>query len=163
MPETTSDYYVLRHIDDARIIGPMLQAFKAGKDITTSYKELILSDNSKQDLTNRLLAERGQSIADILLAVCPLARFGSNASQLLAHFRNNGCPSICSFEPAQLAENETCFRTYLSLGFTKGVSLNTKSGDYQAFIYDIGRYNRRRSWNNAKFWANPENFNRYRW
>ncbi len=29
--------------------------------------------------------------------------------------------------------------------------------------YRLSNYNRKRSWNNAKFWANPENFHKYRW
>ena len=29
--------------------------------------------------------------------------------------------------------------------------------------YQLAHYNFSRRWNNAKYWANPENFDRYRW
>ncbi|MFK7730636.1 MAG: DUF6231 family protein [Pseudomonadales bacterium] len=31
------------------------------------------------------------------------------------------------------------------------------------YTYDIESYNHKRTWNNARFWANPENFGRYWW
>lgn len=33
----------------------------------------------------------------------------------------------------------------------------------QLYTYAIESYNHKRAWNNARFWANPENFNRYWW
>jgi predicted nicotinamide N-methyase len=32
-----------------------------------------------------------------------------------------------------------------------------------AWLYDIDRYNPQRPWNNPDDWANPENFDRFRW
>jgi hypothetical protein len=32
-----------------------------------------------------------------------------------------------------------------------------------AWLYDIDRYNPERPWNNPEDWANPENFDRFRW
>jgi hypothetical protein len=32
-----------------------------------------------------------------------------------------------------------------------------------AWLYDIDRYNPERPWNNPEDWANPQNFNRFRW
>ena len=32
-----------------------------------------------------------------------------------------------------------------------------------AWLYDIDRYNPERPWNNPEDWANPENFERFRW
>lgn len=37
------------------------------------------------------------------------------------------------------------------------------SGRYRVFRYDLESYTRVREWNNARNWANPENFHRYRW
>ena len=36
-------------------------------------------------------------------------------------------------------------------------------GSHAAFLYDSDLLNRPREWNNAKHWANPENFDKYRW
>lgn len=33
----------------------------------------------------------------------------------------------------------------------------------QLYTYDIESYNHKRSWNNSRFWANPENFGKYWW
>ena len=35
--------------------------------------------------------------------------------------------------------------------------------DRSAFIYDSDLLNQPREWNNSKHWANPENFDKYRW
>jgi hypothetical protein len=32
-----------------------------------------------------------------------------------------------------------------------------------AWLYDIDRYNPERPWNNPEDWANPGNFERFRW
>ncbi len=31
------------------------------------------------------------------------------------------------------------------------------------YRYDLGSYNRKRSWNNSQYWANPDNWGKYRW
>ena len=33
----------------------------------------------------------------------------------------------------------------------------------EVFVYDIDLYNRQRDWNNARNWANPQNFEKFRW
>ncbi len=40
---------------------------------------------------------------------------------------------------------------------------HTDSNPLALYTYDIESYNHRRTWNNARFWANPENFGRYWW
>jgi uncharacterized protein DUF6231 len=34
---------------------------------------------------------------------------------------------------------------------------------YQIFSYAIENYQLKREWQNSKFWANPENYDKYRW
>ncbi len=36
-------------------------------------------------------------------------------------------------------------------------------GDRSAFLHDSDLLNQPREWNNSKHWANPENFDKYRW
>ena len=45
------------------------------------------------------------------------------------------------------------------LGFDKEF-FDTKRG-LKCFSYNLKTYNK--AWNNAEGWANPENFNKYRW
>lgn len=48
---------------------------------------------------------------------------------------------------------------YLALGFER---LEVPGVD-RAFIFDPDSATRRREWNNSRDWANPENFDKYRW
>lgn len=52
------------------------------------------------------------------------------------------------------------FSDMLSLGFKR--EEQDESG-LMLYSYDIASYNKKREWNNSRFWANPENFNKYRW
>lgn len=48
---------------------------------------------------------------------------------------------------------------YLALGFE---GWDTE-GESRCFIYDPDSRSLKREWNNARHWANPENFDKYRW
>lgn len=48
---------------------------------------------------------------------------------------------------------------YLSLGMKHLITVD----NYQLFSYAIENYQLKRDWLNSKFWANPENFDKYRW
>ncbi len=39
----------------------------------------------------------------------------------------------------------------------------SKTGGTEVFLYDIDSYNRRRDWNTPAGWANPQNFDKFRW
>ena len=58
---------------------------------------------------------------------------------------------------------------FIALGFQRlqVFSTDPQSGgearSYHSYGYDIGQYNHVRSWNNPRFWANPENFGKYWW
>ena len=38
-----------------------------------------------------------------------------------------------------------------------------KTGGTEVFLYDIDLYNRGRDWNTPESWANPQNFDKFRW
>ena len=48
---------------------------------------------------------------------------------------------------------------FLGMGM-KHVATTAK---YQIFSYALESYQRKREWNNSQFWANPENYDKYRW
>lgn len=52
------------------------------------------------------------------------------------------------------------FQDLLGLGFQRSFINDVGQALY---TYDIANYNKKRDWNNSRFWANPENFNKYRW
>ena len=47
----------------------------------------------------------------------------------------------------------------LKLGFQK----EFENKDLIFFAYNLKTYNNKREWNNSKGWANPENFDKFRW
>lgn len=51
--------------------------------------------------------------------------------------------------------------TMIKLGFQ--VELEDSPNKLLCFSYNLKTYNNKRSWNNADGWANPENFDKYRW
>jgi hypothetical protein len=44
-----------------------------------------------------------------------------------------------------------------------GLRLHHSSDDLQIFTYAIENYQPHHDWLNSRFWANPENYNKYRW
>lgn len=53
--------------------------------------------------------------------------------------------------------------TLRALGFFNEEDYPVLQSHYRCMSYNLCSYNRKRDWNNARFWANPENFNRFRW
>jgi hypothetical protein len=51
------------------------------------------------------------------------------------------------------------FADFLGLGF----KLHYQDKHHQVFFYAIESYQIKKDWLNARFWANPENFDKYRW
>lgn len=51
-------------------------------------------------------------------------------------------------------------RRMLALGFERHPSPDADGG---AYLYDRDSFNREREWNSPENWANPENFDKYRW
>lgn len=47
------------------------------------------------------------------------------------------------------------------LGFV--LEINDAKNNLKCFSYNLKTYNSKRSWNNAEGWANPENFDKFRW
>lgn len=85
--------------------------------------------------------------------------------RLLARVRNLFCSHI---ELMMLTgENShavtAASRLLFGLGFRRVAQV--ESGDLTAwwYRYELEHYNRKRGWNSPENWANPQNFDRYRW
>ncbi len=77
--------------------------------------------------------------------------------------------------------NSECqFNDFIGLGFHRQITFRELSSETDnrltehplelkennqvtCYGYDLASYNHKRSWNNSKYWANPENWNKYRW
>ncbi len=51
-------------------------------------------------------------------------------------------------------------RDMLALGFENHAG---RAGAQRSYLYDRDAYNRAREWNSPENWANPDNFDKYRW
>lgn len=73
----------------------------------------------------------------------------------IARLRDIGCRRVLLLAtPDAWPDNEL-----RGLGFQPVESLDSNA----AFLFDSDLLNQPREWNNARHWANPENFDKYRW
>jgi len=77
------------------------------------------------------------------------------ASVLLARLRDCYAVRVIIVDDAGILT----LADYLALGFE---GWDTE-GESRCFIYDPDSRTLKREWNDARHWANPENFDRYRW
>ncbi len=77
-------------------------------------------------------------------------------SQLLAALRDRFARRVLVLDQRQAMG----LNDYLALGFERMPGAAT---DDRQFLFDPDAESRQREWNNARNWANPENFERYRW
>ena len=83
--------------------------------------------------------------------------------ELLGRIRNVHSNHLCViYAPAG---NQTVWTAvdFFSLGMTLASTFHNDGRELQFYTYAIEQYNRRREWNNNRFWANPENFGKYWW
>ena len=103
----------------------------------------------------------------LCMIFCDLTDFNSDESvETLARIKNQYCSHIKVF--LSLTEDDSAAlaiatKTLHSLGFhfTKPLQFNQKS--YDCYSYKITNYNKKRDWNSPEYWANPQNFDRFRW
>jgi len=81
------------------------------------------------------------------------------ATEWLGLLKNRYTPHIILLVDEQAVDNHWHLDDYLALGFKH-------RGQYQSFTffsYAIESYQFKRDWLNSRHWANPENFDKYRW
>ena len=94
-----------------------------------------------------------------------------NGIELLAGIRNRLCHHIYLFIPLKenrLEKNDWHASDLFSLGLKQlaqfePTSSNTNEPLLSCFAYQIESYIKKRDWNNARFWANPEQFGKHWW
>jgi hypothetical protein len=55
--------------------------------------------------------------------------------------------------------DDTDHQSFLELGFAYDSEISFK----KIYSYNLQTYNKKRGWNNSDGWANPENFEKFRW
>ena len=61
-----------------------------------------------------------------------------------------------------LRDNKSSNQEFSELGFISADNDATKQSK-NFYTYNLKNYNAKRNWNNAEGWANPENFDKFRW
>ena len=61
-----------------------------------------------------------------------------------------------------LRDNKSSNQEFSELGFISTDNDETKQSK-NFYTYNLKNYNAKRNWNNADGWANPENFDKFRW
>lgn len=103
----------------------------------------IFSFSDAAELPDRTMADLG-----ILLSP------GTEQTAVIAKARDILCRRVILLEP----KPDWTTQALLALGFQR------LAGDVEtAYLYSPETSNPPREWNNARHWANPENFDRYRW
>ena len=82
---------------------------------------------------------------------------------ILGDLKNRLSSQVLYISENSIDEGDENFRQLIALGFTRESALILENNTFTCFGYNIETYNHKRSWNNSKFWANPENFDKYRW
>lgn len=114
------------------------------------------------DINMRELAELGRF--DLAIVADQLEHLPKTAGMaLLGRIRNVHSNHFCVlYAPAGRSSAWTAV-DFFSLGMTLSSTFLNDGRELQLYTYAIEKYNRRREWNNSRYWANPENFGKYWW
>lgn len=149
------------------ILSPLIGQFQptslliVGETAFDSYQPL--QDTRSQVLKTPFKLEQLTNITPIDLAIISditdtLPK--PQAIEWLGLLRNGHAPHIIVIaEMEQSTQQGWQLADFLALGMHRVGSAN----NYQIFSYAIESYRPKRDWLNSKFWANPENYGKYRW
>jgi len=153
--------------DLSKILSPLIaqahckSVLLAGEIVINSCKEL--HDTRSHVLKTPFSLEQLNDLSRIDLAIVSnlvetLPK--ETATQWLSMLRNGHAQQLILLIDKNSDRAQTWqLADYLSLGFQQFFSDN----HYQLFSYNIETYRPKRDWLNNRFWANPENYDKYRW
>ncbi len=97
--------------------------------------------------------------AALAIAALPADTGVPAARQLIACLRDLKARQLLVFVPEKLLDDTAL----LGLGLTRQARYELDGESWQAWSFDIRHYKSVPDWLNPRFWANPENWNKYRW
>lgn len=149
----------------SKIILPLLEPFQH-QTLLLAGTGMSFIDEEKfshhQILSNFTLDQLGASNQAEIAVVTDLTETltKTEAMQWLGVLKNKLAQHIVLVVDKQKsASNDWQFADFLGLGFR----LHEQRNQYQVFFYAIETYQPKKDWLNSKYWANPENFDKYRW
>lgn len=150
------------------LLSPLLQQFKP-QSILVAGDMGKLGLNIRQDTRSQTLTtpfEQSQlahihsvdlAIITDLTETLPLQL----GQQWLGYLRNLHAPHIILVsDPAQSQQQGWQFNDCLAMGL---YHIAGTSDGLQVFSYAIENYQPKHDWLNSRYWANPENYDKYRW
>lgn len=140
---TTHATHIVR-INAAMTTLPWPESAPAGESLTLQDALQSAAQRSRAELAIAML-EPGGEVRD--------------ARQLIAVMRDLLARQLLVFVPENLLDSTTL----ISLGLSRQARYELEGKSWQAWTYDIRTYKSVPDWLNPKFWANPENWNKYRW
>ncbi len=153
--------------DLSKIILPFIEQFQA-KTLLLAGETAITLCNDLHDtrsfvLTTPFKLEQLDDVGAIHVAIISDLIESSNktkANEWLGILRNRHTQHIIVISN----KNKTTlqdwqFADFLALGLKKIANVQNQ----HVYAYAIENYHEKRDWLNSRFWANPENYNKYRW
>ncbi|MCH8542468.1 MAG: DUF6231 family protein [Alcanivorax sp.] len=88
-----------------------------------------------------------------------------HGEELLGLLRNLHTDSMVVMYRADLAPARLRWERnhFLGMGLRRDAVFEQGERSMALYSYELSTYNFRRSWNNSRFWANPENWGKYWW
>jgi len=85
--------------------------------------------------------------------------------EIIARLRNGLCNPIYLLHnnAHESKANNWHPNDFFGLGFRNLGITRHQNQILNCYCYSLQKYNNRRDWNNAQYWANPENFGKHRW
>lgn len=97
--------------------------------------------------------------AELAVAILDDSSDAREARQLIAVMRDLLARQLLVFVPESLLDGTAL----IGLGLTRQAQYELENERWQAWTFDIRTYKSVPDWLNPKFWANPENWDKYRW
>lgn len=106
-----------------------------------------------------LAADVPQGRKELAIACLEPESDARHARQLIAVMRDLLARQLLVFVPEKLLDDTAL----IGLGLSRQARFDIEGVYWQAWSYDIRTYKSVPDWLNPRFWANPENWNKYRW
>jgi len=153
--------------DLSKILSPLIaqshckSVLLAGETVINSCKEL--HDTRSHTLKTPFSLEQLNDLTNIDLAIISNlieTRPKQEAILWLSMIRNRHAQHLILVSHNESSKQQGWqVADYLALGLQQHGSFS----DYQLFSYNIESYRPKHDWLNNRFWANPENYDKYRW
>ena len=148
----------------AHLLAEAIAHINADADCLWISEANVLPPNTAQWTTrtaNDLLNESWQKRYALAIAHLPNTLTASQALYLLSSLRDLHARQVLAFIPVDAFRWQAA--DLLALGMQRHARFEQEQQLIEAWSFDIKTYKPVPDWLNPRFWANPENWNKFRW